>query len=204
MLLLITNWFFHRVYWSEWIAKFHRRREALERIDRGGLLGFLSAQAAGLAVLGLTSVYREGFETVLFLQSLQLSAGTVAVLEGAGHGLAMTLAVAVATFALQRKLPYKRMLVYTGVMIGFVLVVMVGQTARTMQGTGWLSITSLGSELPYWPGLWFGVYPTWETVGAQIASAAFVIGSFFLAKQLRVKRPQRRARTRRSGVASGA
>ena len=26
VLLLITNWFFHRVYWSEWIGKFHRRR----------------------------------------------------------------------------------------------------------------------------------------------------------------------------------
>jgi high-affinity iron transporter len=188
VLLLITNWFFHRVYWSEWIARFHRRRKALERV------GFVSAQVAGLAILGLTSVYREGFETVLFLQSLQLSAGTVAVLEGAGLGLGMTLAVAVATFALQRKLPYKRMLVYTGVMIGFVLVVMVGQTARTMQGTGWLSITSLGSELPYWLGLWFGVYPTWETLGAQLASAVFVIGSFFLAKELKVKRPQRRAR----------
>ncbi len=197
VLLLITNWFFHRVYWSEWIAKFHRRRRALERIDRGGLLGFLSAQAVGLAILGLTSVYREGFETVLFLQSLQLSAGTVAVLEGAGLGLAMTLAVAVATFALQRKLPYKRMLVYTGVMIGFVLVVMVGQTARTMQGTGWLPITSLDSELPYWLGLWFGVYPTWETIGAQLGSALFVIGSFFLAKELKVRRPQRRARVAR-------
>ncbi len=198
VLLLITNWFFHRVYWSEWIAKFHRRRKALESIDRGGLLGFLSAQAVGLAILGLTSVYREGFETVLFLQSLQLSAGTVAVLEGAGLGLAMTLAVAVATFALQRKLPYKRMLVYTGVMIGFVLVVMVGQTARTMQGTGWLSISSLDTELPYWLGLWFGVYPTWETLGAQLGSAAFVIGSFFLAKELKVKRPQRRAQVARA------
>ena len=200
VLLLITNWFFHRVYWSEWIAKFHRRRKALEQIDRGGLLGFLSAQAVGLAILGLTSVYREGFETVLFLQSLQLSAGTVAVLEGAGLGLAMTLAVAVATFALQRKLPYKRMLVYTGVMIGFVLVVMVGQTARTMQGTGWLSISSLDAELPYWLGLWFGVYPTWETIGAQIASAGFVIGSFFLAKELKVKRPQRRASRSRTAL----
>ncbi len=200
VLLLITNWFFHRVYWSEWIAKFHRRRKALEKIDRGGLLGFLSAQAVGLAILGLTSVYREGFETVLFLQSLQLSAGTVAVLEGAGLGLAMTLAVAVATFALQRKLPYKRMLVYTGVMIGFVLVVMVGQTARTMQGTGWLSISSLDAELPYWLGLWFGVYPTWETIGAQIASAGFVIGSFFLAKELKVKRPQRRASRSRTAL----
>ncbi len=193
VLLLITNWFFHKVYWSEWIGKFHRQRKRLERFDR---VGFISAQVLGLALLGLSSVYREGFETVLFLQSLELSAGTATVLEGAGLGLAMTLAVAVLTFALQRKLPYKTMLIVTGVMIGFVLVVMVGQTARTLQGTGWLPITPIDIAPPYWAGLWFGVYPTWETIGAQVAAAAFVIGSYFLAQEVRVKRPRRRARSR--------
>jgi high-affinity iron transporter len=39
----------------------------LERVDR---LGFVSGQALGFVLLGLTSVYREGFETVLFLQNL--------------------------------------------------------------------------------------------------------------------------------------
>ena len=200
VLLLITNWFFHRVYWSEWIGKFHRRRKRLESLD-GARFGFLSAQVVGLALLGLTSVYREGFETVLFLQSLELSAGTATVVEGASLGLAMTLAVAVVTFALQRKLPYKKMLIVTGVLIGFVLVVMVGQTARTMQGTGWLAITPVGGEFPYWSGLWFGVYPTWETLGAQVAAAIFVIGSYLLAQQVRVKRPQRRAQApRRAGT----
>ena len=94
-------------------------------------------------MLGLTSVYREGFETVLFLQSLQLCAGTATVLEGAGLGLAMTFAVGAVTFYFQRKLPYKKMLIVTGVFIGFVLVVMVGQTVRTMQGTGWVPITPI-------------------------------------------------------------
>jgi high-affinity iron transporter len=191
VLLLITNWFFHRVYWSEWIGRFHRRRRRLEAV------GFASAQVIGLAVLGLTSVYREGFETVLFLQSLELSAGPATVLEGAGLGLAMTLGVAVLTFALQRKLPYKRMLVVTGVLIGFVLVVMVGQTARTMQGTGWIPITPIDIDLPYWLGLWFGVYPTWETIGAQLAAMVFVIGSYVLAKEVRVRRPRRKAAQRR-------
>ena len=158
--------------------------------------GFISAQAIGLFVLGLTSVYREGFETVLFLQSLQLSAGTATVLEGAGLGLAMTLAVGAVTFYFQRKLPYKKMLIVTGVFIGFVLVVMVGQTARTMQGTGWIPITPIDVTLPYWTGLWFGVYPTVETIGAQIAAAAFVIGSYFLAQEMKVKRPRRRVRKR--------
>jgi high-affinity iron transporter len=201
VLLLITNWFFHKVYWSEWIGKFHRQRRRLERWDR---VGFLSAQVIGLILLGLTSVYREGFETVLFLQSLELSAGTATVVEGAGLGLAMVLAVAVLTFALQRKLPYKKMLIVTGVMIGFVLVVMVGQTARTMQGTGWLPITPLQFDPPYWASLWFGIYPTWETVGAQVAAMAFVIGSYFLAQEVRVKRPQRKARRRRAGTEAPA
>jgi len=190
VLLLITNWFFHRVYWSEWIGKFHRQRKKIEKLDK---VGFFSAQVLGLGLLGLTSVYREGFETVLFLQSLQLSAGTTAVVEGAGLGLGLTFVVAIVTFALQRKLPYKKMLIVTGVMIGFVLVVMVGQTARTMQGTGWASITPLDADMPYWSGLWFGVYPTWETIGAQLGAAVFVIGSYYLAREVKVKGPVRRA-----------
>jgi high-affinity iron transporter len=189
VLLLITNWFFHKVYWSEWIAKFHRQRKRYEQLEKRG---FISAQALGLFVLGLTSVYREGFETVLFLQSLQLSAGTATVLEGAGLGLAMTFAVGAVTFYFQRKLPYKKMLIVTGVFIGFVLVVMVGQTARTMQGTGWIPITPLEFSLPYWAGLWLGAYPTIETIGAQLAAAVFVIGSYFLAQEMKVKGPRRR------------
>jgi high-affinity iron transporter len=189
VLLLVMNWFFHRVYWSEWIGRFHRRRRELMKAEKAG---FFSAQVLGLAALGLTSVYREGFETVLFLQSLELSAGTVTVLEGAGLGLGLTLLVAVLTFALQRKLPYKKMLIATGILLAVVLVVMVGQTARTLQGTGWLSIHPAPIDVPYWAGLWFGVFPTWETLIAQVAAFVFVIGSYFLAQEVKVKRPQRK------------
>ena len=41
----------------------------------------------GLYTLGFTSVFREGFETVLFLQALQLSSGTGIVLAGVSLGL---------------------------------------------------------------------------------------------------------------------
>ena len=73
MLLLITNWFFHKVYWSEWIAQVPPPAQALEKLEQDRL--HLRAGRSASCVLGLTSVYREGFETVLFLQSLQLSAG---------------------------------------------------------------------------------------------------------------------------------
>ena len=108
----------------------------------------------------------------------------------------MTLGVAAVTFFLQRKLPYKRMLIVTGVLIGLVLVVMVGQTARTMQGTGWLPITPLDWEIPTSMGLWLGVFPSLETLGAQVVAIVFVVGSYALAQEIRVKRPRRRAARR--------
>ena len=146
-------------------------------------------------MLGLTSVYREGFETVLFLQSLQLSAGTATVLEGAGaRPRADARRRRVLTFALQRKLPYKKMLIVTGVLIGFVLVVMVGQTARTMQGTGWLPITPIDVELAVLARAVVRRLPDASRRSARRSPrSSFVIGSYFLAKEIKVKRPQRRA-----------
>src|SRR5919199_1959704 len=120
VLLVVMNWFVHKVYWSEWIGRHHRQRRRV--LERG------SAVTAGLVALGFTSVYREGFEVVLFLQSLQLEAGTATVLEGVALGLAGTAAVGVVTFWLHHKLPYKKMLVLTGVLLGVVLVVMIGGT----------------------------------------------------------------------------
>ena len=180
VLLLITNWFFHRVYWKDWLAGFHQRKKALLG---GAAESLLSAQALGFIALGFTSVYREGFETVLFLQALVLDAGPAVVLQGVVLGLLGTAVVGVFTFHLQTRLPYKRMLVITGVLIGGVLLVMVGNTIHTMQAVGWLSISPVGSlSLPYWMGLWLGIFPTWETICGQGAAAIFVIGSYYLAE----------------------
>jgi len=197
VLLLVMNWFFHRVYWTEWISGFHRRRKALLARDESAKVAFVSAQVLGLFLLGLTSVYREGFETVLFLQSLELSAGLAATVQGSLLGLVAVGVVALLTFRLQRKLPYKRMLVVTGVLLAFVLVVMVGSTVRTMQGAGWLPISPLDVELPYALGTWLGVFPTWETLGGQVLAVVLVLGSYVAAEQIRVKRPRRRAERRR-------
>jgi high-affinity iron transporter len=190
VLLLVTNWFFHRMYWSEWISRFNRRRKAIERLDR---LGFLSGQVIGLLLLGLSSVYREGLETVLFLQALQTSAGLGAAALGAGIGLAATLIVGVITFRLQRKLPFKRMLIVTGVLIALVLAVMVGTTVHNMQGIGWLPSTSTTFEVPTDWSTWLGVFPTWQGIAAQLGALIFVLGSYFAARELQVRGPRRRA-----------
>ncbi len=133
VLLVITNWFFHRVYWKEWMAKFHTRKKAL-------LGGIAVGQMAGFMALGFTSVYREGFETVLFLQALVLESDVWLVLQGVFLGLAGVLVIGFMTFRLQSRLPYKRLLVATGVLIGAVLLMMVGNTAHALQIVGWLPL----------------------------------------------------------------
>jgi high-affinity iron transporter len=197
VLLLVLNWFFHRVYWTEWIAGHRRRGMALAGAGAG-------ATVLGLYLLGFSSVFREGFEIVLFLQALELNSGTGVVLAGVSLGLAMTAAVGVLTFALERRLPYKKMLIVTGVMISLVLVVLVGNTVRTMQGVGWLPITPVDVEFPLWMGTWLGVFPTVETLLAQAGAFAFVIGSYFLAELVRKRRLSRAGDALVGRVADGA
>jgi high-affinity iron transporter len=187
VLLIVMNWFVHKVYWTGWIARHHRQRRKL--------LGSVGLSATfGLVALGFTSVYREGFEVVLFLQNLQLQQGSSVVLEGVAIGLAATAAVGGATFVLQQKLPYKKMLVATGVLLGIVLVVMVGGTALSFVDLGWLPRHPTPFAVPEWMGSWFEIYPYWETIGAQVVAAVFVVGSYYAAEYVRVKAPRKRGR----------
>src|SRR5579884_774034 len=138
VLMVVMNWFFHRVYWTGWIVHHHqRRRRLLELGDRAGLPRLV----LGLGLLGFTSVYREGFEVVLFLQGLRLQVGTGVVAAGVLLGLAFTSVVGVLTFVAHHRLPYRRMLVLTGVLLGAVFLVMVGEQAQEMQLAGWIPAT---------------------------------------------------------------
>jgi len=181
VLLVIMNWFFHKVYWTEWIAGFHTRKRQIISGEAGLWLG--------LVTLGFTSVYREGFETVLFLQALVLESGVAVVMSGVVAALVAVCLVGFATFRLQVNLPYKKMLVVTGVLIGAVLLQMVGNTVHILQVVGWLPIHAItGQPLPYWFGTWFGIYATGEGLAFQFLAGVFVIGSYYLAEGLRRER----------------
>jgi high-affinity iron transporter len=146
----------------------------------------------GLAGVGAASVYREGFEVVLFLQSLRLRYGSGAVLEGAAVAAVLIAAVGALTFIAHHRMPYKRMLVATGVLIGFVFVGMVGETVQEWQQAGWLGTTPVGLHIPNWIGTWFATFPTLEGLGFQALALGLVAGSYLLAEELRYRRPRRR------------
>ena len=189
VLLVVMNWFFHKVYWTGWIALHTARKQALLQNAAGQRLS-TRRLGLGLGLLGFTSLYREGVEVVLFLQSYRLKLGTTPVAVGVCAGLACTAIVAVLTFWLRQRLPYRKMLVVTGVLLGAVFLVMVGEQAQEMQTAHWLSATEirwLDPLVPSWMGLWLSVFPTVETLGAQLVAGGLVIGSYFIARPRKVR-----------------
>lgn len=185
VLLIVMNWFFHKLYWTGWISLHNKRKHDL---IKGASAQNTSLRRVffGMALLGFTSFYREGVEVVLFLQSYRLRLGGQPVLYGVIFGLMLTSIVAGLTFVAHRKLPYKKMLVFTGIMLGGVLLVMVGEQAQEMQLAHWLPTTPipwLANVIPGWMGLWFSVFPTVETLAAQAIAGVAVIGSYFMAQR---------------------
>ena len=184
VLLVVMNWFFHKVYWGGWIGLHNKKKKDLlnqadgEEISDRRLI-------FGLGLLGFASLYREGFEVVLFLQGYYLKMGGAIVLGGALLGILLSGLMAVLTFVAHQRLPYRKLLVSTGVMLGFVLLVMVGEQAQEMQLAGWIpttKIAALENLTPDWMGVWFSIFPTVETLLAQLLAAVLVIGSYYAAR----------------------
>jgi high-affinity iron transporter len=185
VLLVVMNWFFHKMYWTGWISLHNKRKHNL---IKAGVEQNTSRQRVlyGMALLGFTSFYREGVEVVLFLQSYRLKLGSEPVFYGVLLGLLFTSIVAALTFVAHRKLPYKKMPVLTCIMLGAVLMIMVGEEAQEMQLAHWLPTTQipwLANIIPAWMGLWFSVFPTLQTLAAQAVAGVLVIGSYVVARR---------------------
>ncbi|MFY4775776.1 FTR1 family iron permease [Metabacillus sp. RGM 3146] len=192
VLMIIMNWFFHKIYWTGWISLHNRKKQKLtgNKKENVQTTAFWS-----LFLLGLTSVYREGFEVVLFLQNLRLKAGSLVVLQGALIGLGLTLIVGVLTFLAQRKLPHKKMLVFTGGLLVVVLAVMVGETVQEMQLAGWISTTEINVHIPDWASVWFCIFPNVESLASQAVSVIYVLGSYYAARYLTKKKAMKQLST---------
>jgi high-affinity iron transporter len=180
IILIEMDWFFHGVYWSGWIRMQNRKKRAL--ISEATQLGKNSRRILlGLALIGFATVYRDGFEVILFLQSFYLEMGAMVVYYGAAAGIILTLAMGYLTFLVQRRLPYMKMLVLTGVLLTGVVFVMVGTEVNEMQLAGWVGTTSLPwfQAVPAWAESWFSIFPNVQTLLAQGLAMLIVAGSYF-------------------------
>lgn len=196
VLLIVMNWFFHKVYWTGWISFQNRRKQSLLERARGADLS-RAGLLWGLGLLGFVSFYREGFEVVLFLQSYKLQLGGTVVFYGAMVGLLFSGMLAFLSFVGNRRVPYKRMLVLTGVLLAVVLFIMVGEQVFEMEQAGWIVAAQIGwlSWIPDWAGIWFSFFPDWFAIGAQLIALVLVLGSYYLSRYQAVLLPKKHGAT---------
>ncbi len=170
VLLLITNWLFHQVYWKQWVTTLKSQAGQDSSVWQLITVGFLVG-------------YREGFETVLFLQSLVLEAGGKPVAIGVAIGALSLIVLGVAALKIGMKLPYFKILLITALFIGIVLITFVGGTVRAAQTVGWLPVHRLTQiSWPMWLGNWLGIYNTCESVAGQALTMVVVLGTWRVAR----------------------
>ena len=80
---------------------------------------------------------------MIFLQNLRELYGAASCSRESCIGALFTAAVGVLTFGLHQRLPYRRLLIITGVMLLLVLLVSVGEEVNEMQLAGWIGTTPI-------------------------------------------------------------
>jgi high-affinity iron transporter len=177
ILLIVTNWVFHKYYWTGWNARLRELKDkaATQRGQRW--------EALAMCGVGFLTIYREGFETTLFMQSLILEGGFFASLTGLFIGLAAIGAAGWAIFKWGKKLPYRKLLVWTGVLVVTILATFLGSTVRLFQTVGWLPIHPIQSlDIPPWMGTWLGLYPSWEGLIIPMLGFVYVGGAWLFVR----------------------
>ncbi len=130
----------------------------------------------GLASISFLAVFRECFETVLFLRAVWLENGEgtrSAMAAGVVSSLVLIFVLAWALLRFSAQLPIRKLFTASAVVMAVLAVTLTGKGLHSFQEAGWLTITT-----PPFRWRWdlFGVYPTWETFLSQGVVLALVTG----------------------------
>jgi high-affinity iron transporter len=175
VLFSVSYWLISRVEAAKW-QQFIREK-VTNALEHGG--------GRALAFVAFLAVYREGAETALFYQAL--------FNEGAHVILPITLGILVGFAALGIiftlfyrygvKIPLRPFFSVTSVLLYYMAFVFTGTAIRELQEGNAMSITLIRG-MPTVPAI--GLYPTWETVLAQLLLLALFV--FAVAKTFWPKR----------------
>ncbi len=122
----------------------------------------------GLFAFAFIVVFREAFESVLFLSALNLEVETSsqsAIGFGVAGAFVLVLFLSWILLRYTKKFPVIRLLHISSLVIAGLAIVLIGKGVHALQETGFFSITSFN---PSWRLDLLGIYPTWETVSAQL------------------------------------
>ena len=170
ILLFVGVWMHGKSQAGAW------QRYVKEKLDRA-----LSRGSAWLLfALSFIAVYREVFETIIFYAALGSQGQGAAMLGGIAAAAILLAVIAWAMLRYSRKLPIAKFFQYSAALIAVLAVVLAGKGVAALQEAGMIGVTPLAG-LPRSPIL--GLYPTLESLGAQVVMALLLAAGFFRASR---------------------
>ncbi|MCY1169582.1 FTR1 family protein [compost metagenome] len=126
-----------------------------------------------LFLLSFITVYREVFETVLFYAALWTQDNGIYLLAGLGSGIVILAGVAWLLLRSSARLPISQFFLYSSALVGILAIVLMGKGIAALQKVGLLENTPL--LIPRVDAL--GVYPSFQTMGAQVVVILIIVAS---------------------------
>lgn len=176
VLFWVSFWVLNKIETKKWIE--FVKAKVWQATTTGSFMVFV--------LLSFFTVYREGFETVLFYQALFSFAKYMElyVLAGLIVGLAVIISVVFIIRKLGRKLPLRVLFGLTMGIGAFMSITFLGNAVREFQELGWISTTPIYNIVPRLDinvATMTGIHPTLETVVAQIILLAiYLVGSLYI------------------------
>lgn len=176
ILFWVSFWVLNKIETKKWIE--FVKAKVWKATTTGSVIVFV--------MLSFFTVYREGFETVLFYQAILSFAKYMEwyVIAGLVSGLAVIVGLVFLIRKLGKKLPLRVLFGLTMAVGAYMSVAFMGNAIRSFQELGYISTTSLIGTVPRLDinlAEMTGIHPTLESVIAQlILLAIYAMGSVYV------------------------
>lgn len=157
VLFSVSYWLISRVEAAKW-QQFIKEKITVA-LDQGG--------GRALAIVAFLAVYREGAETALFYQALINEGSNILLPISMGFivGLAVLAVIFTLFYRFGVRIPLRPFFGVTSVLLYYMAFVFTGKGIRELQEGNAISATFIS----HFPTVdWLGLYPTWQTLTAQL------------------------------------
>jgi high-affinity iron transporter len=190
VLFWVSFWVLNKIETKKWIE--FVKAKVWKATTTGSVLVFV--------MLSFFTIYREGFETVLFYQAMLSFAKYMEwyVIAGLVSGLGIIIGVVFLIRMLGKKLPLRVLFGLTMAVGAYMSIAFMGNTIRAFQEVGYISTTHMIGIIPRLDinvAEMSGIHPTLESVIAQvILLSIYIVGSLYIL----VLQPKRKKATQMS------
>lgn len=127
-----------------------------------------------LASISFISVFREAFETVLFIRALWFQTnieGKNAIGLGLISALGLIFAFSFIALRYSKKIPVRELFKVSSILTSLLAFILAGKAVHSLQEAGVLNATTMPWNLRFDT---FGLFPTWQTMSAQVITLVLV------------------------------